>query len=244
VFARHRHSAVTVRVCKGGVVHVGIVGGTGPLGRGLTVRLASAGHYVTVGSRDGGRAEGVRRELTEAWPLRDLDIGAGENHAAAGAELVVMATPWEALITTARSLHDELQGKVVVCVANALARQGREFVALTPPRGSMAATLQAELPGALVAAACHHLPAHALEDLAQTLSADVLVCSDHEEATEATIALVGEIPGLRPLDAGSLSAAAPVEAFTSVLVNVNRRYKVEATLCLGGIDTAAEHGTP
>ena len=85
----------------------------------------------------------------------------------------------------------QLEGKVVVSVANALVKQGREMHALVPPRGSMAAAVQAALPGALVAAAGHHLPASELEDLDAGLGADVLVCSDHPEATAATMALLG-----------------------------------------------------
>ena len=76
-----------------------------------------------------------------------------------------------------------------------------------------------------MAAAVHHLPASELENLDQPLTADVLVCSDHAEATEATMALVDSIEGLRPLDAGSLAQAAAIEAFTAVLVTVNIRYK-------------------
>ena len=106
----------------------------------------------------------------------------------------------------------------MVSVANALVKQGREMHALVPPRGSMAGAIQAALPGALVAAAGHHLPASELEDLDQALGADVLVCSDHPDATAAAMALIASIEGLRPLDAGSLAQAAAIEAFTAVLV--------------------------
>ena len=91
------------------------------------------------------------------------------------------------------------------------------MLALVPPRGSVAAAVQAALPGSLVAAAFHHLPASEMEDLESGLDADVLVCSDHAEATAATMALVDAHRGLRPLDAGSLAQAAAIEAFTAVL---------------------------
>ena len=100
----------------------------------------------------------------------------------------------------------------------------------------MAAAVQAELPSALVAAAGHHLPASELEDLDATLGSDVLVCSDHPEATRSATALFASIPGLRPLDAGSLAQAAAIEAFTAVLVTVNIRYKAHSSLRLTGLD--------
>ena len=81
----------------------------------------------------------------------------------------------------------------------------------------MAAAVQAALPRSLVSASFHHLPASQMEDLDSGLEADVLVCSDHAEATERPrLPWSGTIDGLRPLDAGSLSQAAAIEAFTAV----------------------------
>lgn len=216
-------------------MHVGILGGTGPAGRGLAARLAVAGLEVTIGSRDASRGEDVARTLVERWPDRDLSVDGGDNAAAAATELVVVATPWEGVGATLSALRALLDGKVVVSMVNAMAKDGREMLALIPPRGSMAAAVQAALPGSLVSAAFHHLPARELEDLDGGLAADVLVCSDHGEATQATMDLVDAIEGLRALDAGSLAQASAVEAFTAVCVTLNIRYKAHSTLRLGGI---------
>ncbi|HLM97564.1 MAG TPA: NADPH-dependent F420 reductase [Acidimicrobiales bacterium] len=222
-------------LCQCYLMHVGILGGTGPLGRGLGLRLADAGASVTIGSRDAARAAEVVGSLLTRWP-RPLAIeGAGNDGAAAG-EVVVVATPWDALIPTLGPLVPHLEGKVVISVANALVKQGREMHALVPPRGSMAAAVQAALPSSLVAAAGHHLPASDLGDLDKTLGADVLVCSDHPEATRSTMALLASVAGLRPLDAGSLAQAAAIEAFTAVLVTLNIRYKAHSSLGLTGLD--------
>jgi len=174
-------------------------------------------------------------ELLAGQPGAPLAITGVSNEAAAGCELVVVATPWEAVATTTRPLASELEGKVVVSMANALVREGREFLALVPPRGSIAASLQAALPGSAVSAAFHHLPASEMEDLESGLDADVLVCSDHEEATAATVDLVERMRGLRPLDAGSLSQAAAIEAFTAVCITLNIRHKAHSTLKIAGL---------
>ena len=215
-------------------MHIGILGGTGPAGRGLAVRLAAAGEDVVVGSRDAERAGGIARDLVAAWPERRLSISGASNEATAACDLVVVATPWDGAVTTVRPLASALDGKVVVSMANALVKEGREFLALVPPRGSVAAMVQAALPGSLVSAAFHHLPASEMEKLDAPLTADVLVCSDHAEASSATVALVDCIDGLRGVDAGSLAQAAPVEAFTAVLITVNIRHKVHAALQLTG----------
>ena len=215
---------------------IGILGGTGPAGRGLAVRLAAAGTSVVLGSRDAERAATVATEVVERWPDRRLAITGASNDEVAGCELVVVDTPWDSAIPTVKPLAGALAGKVVVSMANALAKEGREFLALVPPRGSVAAMVQAALPDSWVSASFHHLPASEMEKLDTPVIADVLVCSDHPAATEATVELVDRIDGLRGVDAGSLAQAAPIEAFTAVLITVNIRHKVHAALQLTGYD--------
>jgi NADPH-dependent F420 reductase len=215
-------------------MRIGILGGTGPAGRGLAVRLAASGDEVVIGSRDAERADSIARELTAAWPEHSLAVSGSSNEETAATDLVVVATPWDSAIATVKPLASTLDGKVVVSMANALAKQGREFLALVPPRGSVAAAIQAALPGSLVSASFHHLPASEMQKLTTPLVADVMVCSDHAEAAEATVALVDRIEGLRGVDAGSLAQAAPIEAFTAVLITVNIRHKVHAAVQLAG----------
>jgi NADPH-dependent F420 reductase len=200
--------------------------------------LAAAGDAVILGSRDADRAAGVAAGLVVAWPDRSLAVTGASNEDCAAADLVVVATPWDGAVATVRPLAAALAGKVVVSMANALVKEGREFLALMPPRGSVAATVQAVLPGSLVSASFHHLPASEMERLDAPLAADVLVCSDHPEASEATVALVDRIEGLRGVDAGSLSQAAAIEAFTAVLITVNIRHKVHAAVQLSGFSGA------
>ena len=218
-------------------MRIGILGGTGPAGRGLAVRLAAAGDDVVIGSRDAERAAGIATDLVAAWPDRHLRITGASNEGVVSCDLVVVATPWDSAVATVKPLASALAGKVVVSMANALAKQGREFLALVPPRGSVAATIQSVLPESLVSASFHHLPASEMEKLTTPVVADVLVCSDHSEATRATVELVDRIDGLRGVDAGSLAQAAPIEAFTAVLITVNIRHKVHAAMQLTGYDS-------
>jgi NADPH-dependent F420 reductase len=219
-------------------MRIGILGGTGPAGRGLAVRLAAAGDQIVLGSRDAARAADVASGLVAAWPDHSLAITGASNEDCAAGDLVVMATPWDGAVATVKPLAGALAGKVVVSMANALVKEGREFLALMPPRGSVAATLQAVLPGSLVSASFHHLPASEMEKLDVAMAADVLVCSDRAEASEATVALVDRIAGLRGIDAGSLSQAAAIEAFTAVLITVNIRHRVHAAVQLAGFPGA------
>ena len=217
-------------------MHVGILGGTGPAGSGLGARLASVGIEVTIGSRSKERALETCEKIAARWPDRDLPLQAGDNSQAAAAEVVVVATPWDSAGPTAASVRGLLAGKVVISMANALAKVGTEFQPLVPPRGSVAASVAALVPEAMVAAAFHHLPAKELADLDHPIESDVLICSDHPEATKVTSQIVRLIPGLRPLDSGMLSNAAPIEAFAAVLLQLNMKYKTRAAVRLTGID--------
>jgi len=201
----------------------------------VAVRLAESGAKIVLGSRDAERAIGIADELRARWPELALDIGGADNAGAASADVVILATPWDSAIPTIKPLRELLAGKVVVSMVNALVKEGREMLPLIPPRGSMAATVQAALPDSLVSAAFHHLPAGEMENLESGLESDVLVCSDHPEASVVTESLVELMRGLRPLNAGSLGQASAIEAFTAVCISLNMRYKAHSTLRMLGI---------
>ncbi len=214
---------------------IGIIGGTGPAGRGLAIRSASAGHGVVIGSRDAARAEAVAIEIKAANPSLNLEIAGASNDAATSADLVVVATPWEGAVATVRTLAESLAGKVVVSMVNALTKEGREMLPLYPPRGSMAGQLAAVLSNSELAAAFHHLPAREMENLASGLEADVLVCGDSTTARDMTIELINSMNGLRGIDAGSLAQASPIEAFTAVCITLNIRHRAHSTLRIAGL---------
>jgi NADPH-dependent F420 reductase len=215
-------------------MRIGVLGGTGPAGQGVASRFATAGHHVVLGSREQSRAQATVDELRAGWGERLGALTAGANADAAAQDLVVVATVWDAAVPTTRYLAGYLDGKVVVSIANALERHGREFRPVLPEEGSIAAAVQAAAPGARVVAALQHVPAAALRDLDRELDGDVLVAGDDDDARTVVADLVEDIPGLRALDAGTLANAVGIEAFAAALLTVNLRHKGEATLRLGG----------
>ncbi|HET9089566.1 MAG TPA: NADPH-dependent F420 reductase [Acidimicrobiales bacterium] len=207
---------------------VGILGGTGPAGRGVAVRLSAAGHDVVLGSRDAERAAQVASTLTG-------EITGASNDDAAHCEIVVVATPWDSAVATVRAVREALAGKIVISMVNALTKEGREMLPIYPPRGSMAAQIAAALPDSHVVGAFHHLPASEMENLESSLAADVVIFGDDAEARTAVEALVNEMPGLRAVVAGSTSLASAVEAFTAVCISINIRHKAHSYVTLAGL---------
>jgi 8-hydroxy-5-deazaflavin:NADPH oxidoreductase len=218
---------------------IGILGGTGPAGSGLGARLASIGHTVVIGSRSKYRALEIRDELAERWPDLDERLTCGDNEAASKADIVVIATPWDSAAAVAQENAENLDGKIVISMANALVRVNKEFQPLVPPRGSVAAHVQAAVPRCRLVAAFHHLPAAELGEIDQPIDSDVLICGDDPEAVREVSAIVARIPGCRPLDAGELSNATAIEAFTAVLLQLNVRYKTRVAPRLTGINDAS-----
>jgi 8-hydroxy-5-deazaflavin:NADPH oxidoreductase len=231
-------------VCEALRMKIGVLGGTGPAGRGMAARLASVGHEVVVGSRHSERAAGVVAELQERWGDRIAGLTAGTNAEATATDLVVNATVWDAAVPTAAALADELAGKVVLAMANGLVKQGREFRPILPPEGSLAAAVQAAAPRSFVVAAFHLVPAGALADLDHPLESDVLAAGDDDAARATVLELIDGIPDLRGLDAGSLANAVGIEAFSAALLTVNLRHKGEATLRLAGIGPRKDAAAP
>lgn len=211
-----------------------MLGGTGPAGRGISARLASVGHDVIVGSRDLARAQTVVDELRAQWGDRVATLRPGSNPDAAAADLVVLATVWDAAVSTAAAHAEQLAGKPVISMANGLVKDGRQFVPVVSPAGSIAAEVQAAAPDAQVVAAFHLVPAAALGDLDHLLTSDVLVVGE-ESARAVVLDLVDGIPDLRALDAGPLANALGIETFSAALLTVNLRHKGEGTLRLEGI---------
>jgi hypothetical protein len=202
---------------------IAILGGTGEQGRGLARRFAVAGNPVIIGSRSHDRADGVAREIGHG--VRGL----ANRDAAAQADLVIAAVPWEGHGELLSGLASELAGKIVVDCVNPLGFDQRGAYPLPVAEGSAAEQAAALLPRSTVVAAFHHISAVLLldPDLA-SIDCDVLVLGDDRAATDLVQALAARIPGARGVYAGRLRNCHQVEALTANLVSVNRRYKAHA----------------
>lgn len=206
-------------------VSVGVLGGTGEQGRGLALRLAIAGHTVSIGSRDAERAATIAAELGHG--VR----GVANSQCARDADVVIVAVPWSGHGDLLATLVDDLAGKVVVDCVNPLGFDKGGAFALPVEEGSAAQQAAAILSSSRVVAAFHHVSAVLLlDETVQDLGTDVLVLGDDRDATDLVQALAGRIPGMRGIYGGRLRNAGQVEAMTANLISINRRYKAHAGL--------------
>jgi NADPH-dependent F420 reductase len=207
---------------------VGVLGGTGPQGRGLALRWAVAGINIVIGSRKGERATATAGALRDLGGVGNVS-GVDNVTCAAQADMVLVAVPWEGHGELLSSLRDELAGKVVIDCVNPIGFDKQGPFALAVAEGSAAQQAEQLLPASRVTAAFHHVSAVLLGDLSVSeVDTDVLVLGDDREATDLVRMLAETIPGFRGIYGGRLRNAHQVEAFTANLIAINRRYKAHA----------------
>lgn len=218
---------------------IGILGGTGPEGRGLALRWARTGETILIGSRDRQHAENcagqVRQEAGAGARIEGL-----ENADVVGAAgIVVVTIPFEGHASLLKKLKPAFKpGTIVIDTTVPLAASvgGRATRTLGVWEGS-AAEQAAEILGSeiAVAAAFQNISATLLNE-GGPVDCDVIVCSDDKEARQAAYRLAEEIPGVRAVNGGNLENARTVEQFTALLIGINMRYHVHtAGLRLTGL---------
>ena len=211
---------------------IGILGATGPLGRGMAARWTRAGHVVHLGSRKRARAEEARDGLVaDGAPAQRLV--AGENlEVARAADVVVVAVPFEGQAPALPPLAEALESKIVCTAVVPLGFDEHGPFLQPVDEGSAAHQCRQLLPGARLVAGFHAVSSKRLRAVDDPVDADALLCSDDEEAMARIAALANEIPGLRGVPVGPLRLASQLEGQTAVVLSYNKRNRTEAGLRL------------
>ena len=207
----------------GGLDRVAVIGGTGTLGLGIARRLAKAGYPVVIGSRSADKAAEAAAQVGAA--TGGAVRGASNADAAAEADVVFLAVPFASHAVILDEIRGAVAGKIVVDTTVPL-QPPRVAVVHLPPEGSAAVAAQRRLgPEAKVVSGLHNVAALKLQQ-DQPIDCDILVCGDDKDARATVIGLLRAM-GLRGLEAGPLANSVAAEALTSVLIGINRRYKVD-----------------
>ncbi len=215
---------------------IGIIGGTGPEGRGLALRLAIGGEQVYIGSRSAERGQQAAQELGQAAGAAAKSIHGGTNQDAAGqGSIVLLTTPYEGQKETLEALKPALAGKIVVNVIAPMAFEKGRVKPINVPEGSAALQSQAILPESIVVGAFQNMSAEELLIPSKSVDCDVLVCADNADARKTVMALAEKIKGVRAVNGGGLANAHIVEEITVLLISINRSYKTHASIRITGI---------
>ena len=217
---------------------IAVIGGTGPQGKGLAYRGVRHGHEVVIGSRSAEKAVATAHEVADRVAAEGgapVVSGATNAEAAAGADVVVLAVPYDGHDELVASLAAELAGTTVISCVNPLGFDKRGPYGLDVERS--AAEAAAELaPEATVVGAFHHVSAVSLWSDAEYLDhEDVLVCGDSAEGKEIAQELARSVTSRIGVDAGKLRLARQLEPLTAVLISINKNYKVRSGIRISGI---------
>ncbi len=199
---------------------VAILGGTGPQGQGLALRLARAGVTVALGSRDAARATEIASSLNTTGGVDNISGYDNAGAVAAAAEMVILAVPFSAHNATLAALKEALAGKILIDIVVPLSPNDPKLVEM-PPEGSATEAAQALLgPDIPVVGALHNVSAHTLNDLSSPINCDILVCGNKLEPRKKVMALVEKL-GVQSYNAGNAQAARCIEAITPILIRLN-----------------------
>jgi len=208
---------------------IAILGGTGAEGSGLAYRLAKAGEYIMIGSRDRARAQDTAKQLRERIGGSVQIDGTDNASAAEACDIAVFTVPFSGAAALLKQLKSVWKpGTIVIDTTVPLAATvgGAATRVLGVWQGSAAEQTKELLPaGVHLAAAFQNLGAETLSG-DEPVDCDVLVCGDDEKAKQVASELVGKIPGARALNGGKLENARIVESLTALLIGLNMRYKV------------------
>jgi NADPH-dependent F420 reductase len=201
---------------------IAVLGGTGDLGSGLASIFARSGYRVVIGSRAKERAVAFAQALSDSLKLPvDGDSNPG---AAQRAEIVILSVPYSSHDAILEEIKPVMAGKILVDVVVPLVPPKVSLVQL-PAAGSPALVAQRILgPEVSVAAAFHNVGAKKLH-AGERADCDVLVFADDPAVRQRVVDLAGVV-ATRGIEGGALANSTAAEALTSVLIAINRRYKV------------------
>ena len=215
---------------------IAVIGGTGDLGGGLARRWAQAGHTVIIGSRTDEKAQASAAAMNESLGL-DTVQGKENGSAAAAADIVALTVPFSNQQPMLEAIREGVEGKILIDATVPLMPPKVGTVQL--PEKDSAAVMAQEFvgEGVKVVAAFQNVGAEHLQT-DHGIECDVLVAGNDPDSREVVIGLVADA-GLKGWHAGPLANSAAAEALTSILITINRRYKIAGS----GIRITGEPGS-
>ena len=202
---------------------IAILGGTGKLGGGLVYRWCKAGLNIIIGSRSEHKAANAAEEIVKRVSGASVRTMTNEN-AASQADIIVLCVPFSKQRAVLKAIKKCAQGKIVVDTTVPLVPPKVWRVHL-PPEGCAGVIAQQILgAGVRVVSAFQNIAASHI-DGGHKVQSDVLVCGNDEDARQTVIDLAAKAE-IKAWHAGPIENAVASEALTSVLISLNRHYKI------------------
>ena len=214
---------------------IGFIGGTGPEGKGLGLRMAMAGHEVILGSRNIDRANNAAEDIKKIVNENLLIRGESNNQTALESDTVFITIPYDGHKNTLIDLELALKGKIVVDTVVPLRVIKGNFTSIAVPGGSAAEEAAVSLPNSNIIGAFHNVSAIELIKPETSINCDVIITGNDLQAKTIIMKLAEQINGIRAVDGGRIENSRQVEDLTVLLLNINKIYKKHSMIKIVGL---------
>ena len=214
---------------------VGIIGGTGGMGKGFALRW-SKNHDIIIGSRDASRASSSAEEYTNLakesfGEINGTITGKDNLSVAKESDVLVLSIPYENIDTLCSEILPEIKESCVVVspiVPMVKTDVGFEFIPIkeNKPYSYQLVSKYLKDKSKLVSA-FHVISEKKLVNPTLVLDYDIFVCGDDKESVEVVNGLINEIKGLRPIYLGPGELSYMAEISTPLLLNAMIRNKIK-----------------
>ena len=216
-------------------VKVGIIGGTGGMGKGFALRW-SKNNDVIIGSRDAARAASSAEEYTnlakESFGEIKGTISGGDNLSVAKeSDVLVLSIPYENIDSLCSQILPEVKESCVVVspiVPMVKTDVGFEFIPIKDGKPYSYQLVSKYLKNkSKLVSAFHVISEKKLVNPTLELDYDIFVCGDDNESVQVVNGLINEIKGLRPIYLGPGELSYMAEIATPLLLNAMIRNKIK-----------------
>ena len=214
---------------------VGIIGGTGGMGKGFALRW-SLNHDVIIGSRDAGRASESAVEYTniakESFGEIKGTISGNDNVSVAkDSDVLILSIPYENIDSVCSGILSEVKDSCVVVspiVPMTKTDVGFECVAIKDNKPFSYKLVSNHMKDkSKLVSAFHVISEKKLINPTLELDYDIFVCGDDKESVKVVNTLIDEIKGLRSIYLGPIELSYLAEMSTPLLLNAMIRNKIK-----------------
>lgn len=214
---------------------IGIVGGTGGMGKGFALRWC-INHDILIGSRDAARAASSAEEYTNIAK----EIHGQINHSISGndnssivkeSDVLILSIQYEHIDSVCSELLPHVKDSCVVVspiVPMTKTDIGFEFIPMKEGKPFSYQLVEKHMKNkSKLVSAFHVISEKKLANPTIPLDYDIFVCGDDKDSVNVVNGLINEIKGLRPIYLGPGALSYMAEISTPLLLNAMIKNKLK-----------------
>jgi hypothetical protein len=216
-------------------MNIGIIGGTGGMGKGFALRWCKK-HDILIGSRDTERADTAANEYSNIakeiyGKINGTILGKDNISVAKESDVLILSIPYENIDSICSELLSQINDDCVVVspiVPMTKTDTGFECIAIKENKPFSHQIVEKHMQNKTkLVSAFHVISEKKLVNPTLSLDYDIFVVGDDKNSVEIVNNLINEIEGLRPIYLGPGTLAYLVEMSTPLLLNAMIRNKMK-----------------